>query len=123
MSNLLDYGIIICKMMATQMIFLGAQTDENHWKISLDCTVDVPSNPNEMFLTVPALLLLCEAGIVIQKNHSLRQESRLLLSNSLLEFLQSGAEWHGIHIITMRLQFLQYAPLHVPKHGEHNPVG
>ena len=44
------------------MIFLGAQLDENHWGLSRDCTVDVPSNHNEMFVTAAALLLLCEGG-------------------------------------------------------------
>ena len=46
------------------------------------------------------------AGIAIQKNHSLCQESRSLAVNSLSEFPQSGAVRSGIHILTMRLEFL-----------------
>ena len=74
--------------MATQMIFLGAQTDENLWRLIWDCMVYVPSDLNKMFVTAPALFLLCEGG------HCHAEESlpwsgvQELAANSLSELLQ-----------------------------------
>ena len=59
-SNHLDYGIIICKMTATQMIFQGPKQMKITWGLTRDCTMDVPSDPNKMFVTAPMLVLLRE---------------------------------------------------------------
>ena len=76
--------------------------------------MDVPSDPNKMYVTAPELLLLCEGRAL----SSLCQKSRSLAVNSLSEFPQSGAVRRGNHTLTLRLQFLQHDPLRVSKHGE-----
>ena len=64
--------------------FLCARIDENHWELSRDCTVDVPSILKEIFATVPAFVWLCAGG------HCHPEESRQLSGVQIIDL----AEWN-----------------------------